>query len=158
MGTEFLIDTNILIYYFDGKMQPEVKQRTEDIFEESFKISVISKIEFLGWPDFSDQASTKANEFIANANILTLTEEIVNKTISIKRKKKIKLADAVIAATCLISNLTLVTRNEKDFEGIEGLTIYNPFKGSLDIKCDNTSPPENQKSNTSKISQESNEI
>jgi predicted nucleic acid-binding protein len=87
MGEEFLVDTNILIYYFDGKMQPEVKLRSEEIIEKSFKISVISKIEFLGWPDFSDEASTKANKFIANANILSLTEEIVNKTISIKRKK-----------------------------------------------------------------------
>jgi len=131
VGTNFLIDTNILIYYFDGKMQQDVKQRTEDIFEKSFKTSVISKIEFLGWPDFSDKASKKADEFIANAEILTLTEKIVNTTISIKRKKKIKLPDAIIAATCLINNLTLVTRNERDFHDIEGLNVYNPFKKGM---------------------------
>jgi hypothetical protein len=38
------------------------------------------------------------------------------------------LPDAVIAATCLVNNFTLVTRNQKDFEGINGLKIYNPFE------------------------------
>jgi len=49
-------------------------------------------------------------------------------TIDLRRKYKIKLPDAVIAATALYYDLILVTRNEKDFEGIKGLEIYNPFE------------------------------
>jgi hypothetical protein len=37
------------------------------------------------------------------------------------------LPDAVIAATCLVNDFTLVTRNQKDFKGINGLELYNPF-------------------------------
>ena len=35
--------------------------------------------------------------------------------------------DKQIAAIALINNLTVVTRNVTDFEGISGLTLLNPF-------------------------------
>ena len=40
--------------------------------------------------------------------------------------KPIGMADAQIAATCLVHQATLVTRNLKDFEGL-GLTLINPW-------------------------------
>lgn len=54
-------------------------------------------------------------------------------TIDIRRKRKIKLPNAVIAATALRSNLILVTRNEADFKDVEMLEIYNPFRRAF--KC-----------------------
>jgi predicted nucleic acid-binding protein len=39
----------------------------------------------------------------------------------------IKLGDSLVAATALIYELTLVTRNVDDFVGIEGLRVLNPF-------------------------------
>jgi predicted nucleic acid-binding protein len=38
-----------------------------------------------------------------------------------------RLADAIIAATALVHNLPLVTRNEDDFKHVPGLRIVNPF-------------------------------
>ena len=43
----FLIDTNILVYYLDGDI-PGTNTRIDSIFRDSFVVSVISKIEFLG--------------------------------------------------------------------------------------------------------------
>ncbi|MDO4899689.1 PIN domain-containing protein [Actinomyces sp.] len=40
------------------------------------------------------------------------------------------LADLLIAGTCLANGLTLATRNVKDFTGITGLTVVNPFERS----------------------------
>ena len=38
--------------------------------------------------------------------------------------------DAQIAAIALTHDLTLVTRNTKDFMGIEGLMLVNPWDGA----------------------------
>ena len=39
----------------------------------------------------------------------------------------IKLPDAIIAATALVYDLTLISRNVSDFKNIEGLKVLNPF-------------------------------
>ena len=127
MGTRFLIDTNILIYYFDGKFPEQIRERIHGIFQTSFHISVISKIEFLGWQKLSEEARVQARKFIENAGIYSLSENIVEETILLKRKKKIKLLNAIIAATCLLNGFCLFTRNTNDFLGIEGLKTFNPF-------------------------------
>lgn len=41
--------------------------------------------------------------------------------------KPISTEDAQIAAMALAARLTLVTRNTKDFEGIDGLELINPW-------------------------------
>jgi len=58
---------------------------------------------------------------------LFLTEEVEKQTIQIRKIKKIKLPDAIIAATAMVYNLTLVTHNMDDFKSIQGLKIINPF-------------------------------
>jgi len=48
--------------------------------------------------------------------------------VNIRRNKKVKTPDAIIAATALAHGFTLITNNEKDFNSIKGLKIVNPFK------------------------------
>ncbi|HNW27310.1 MAG TPA: hypothetical protein PKN50_02435 [Spirochaetota bacterium] len=54
MANNYLLDTNIVIYYFDGVFSNENKE-IDIIFENNFTVSIITKIEFLGWVGFSDQ-------------------------------------------------------------------------------------------------------
>jgi Predicted nucleic acid-binding protein, contains PIN domain len=124
---EYLVDTNILIYYFADTIPEKKVSRIEDIFRTSFNISIITKIEFLGWGKHMEKGFDKAQEFISFANVIPLTDEIADLTIYGRRKYNIKLPDAVIAATAVHNNLILVTRNAKDFKGVKGLEIYNPF-------------------------------
>jgi len=127
MGQEYLIDTNILIYYLADVIPEAEIENIEEIFRNSFNISIITKIEFLGWRRHTKQGFKKAKEFISFAKIIPLTNEIADLAIEIRRKHRIKLPDAVIAATAIKNNLTLITRNEKDFDGVGELEIYNPF-------------------------------
>lgn len=128
MESRFLIDTNILIYYFDNLIPSTSKTVITDIFRKSFDISIISKIEFLGWQKFTDSGYDNAVRILLNATIHSLDDDIAQKTIEIKRQYKIKTPDAVIAATCILDDRTLLTRNSKDFVFIDNLNIYNPFE------------------------------
>lgn len=126
MGTPCLIDTNILIYHLKGELpEPDF---LEKLGSDCFNMSVITKIEFLGWNRHTDEGYKVAHELVNLSKVHYLTDEIVDKTVDLKRKISIKLPDAVIAATCLVHNLILVTRNDNDFVKIPALSIINPFR------------------------------
>lgn len=124
----YLLDTNILIYHLTGDIPQKELDKIENILNKSFNISIITKIEFLGWDKHSSDGFKLAEEFLDFANVITITDEIADLSIKIRKNSKIKLPDAVIAATCLNNNLILITRNDKDFKDIPDLEIYNPFK------------------------------
>lgn len=128
MDKKYLVDTNILIYYFVDAVPEREIEKMEKIFKTSFNISIITKVEFLGWRKHTEEGFKKAKKFVNFANIIPLTDRIANLTIATRRKCKIKLPDAVISATALHNNLILITRNEDDFKDVGGLRIYNPFK------------------------------
>jgi predicted nucleic acid-binding protein len=128
MEPGFLIDTNILIYYLNDQIPDRSDKAVSEAFEQSFNISVINKIELLGWPKFTKAQFGKAEMLARAANIFPLDDLMVEKTIELRRKLRIRIPDAIIAATCFTHNLTLMTRNEEDFAQIEGLRIFNPFK------------------------------
>ena len=123
----YLIDTNIIIYFLNDNLPAGSYPKMNNIFSESFNISVITKMEVLGFTEHTELSYKKAKRFIDNANILEINDEIVEKVINIKRKKKVRLPDAIIAACAVNNNLTLITRNVDDFKGL-GLKIFNPFE------------------------------
>ena len=64
-------------------------------------------------------------QFIADANILPISPAVVNQCVAIRRSRKIKTPDAILAATALLHGLTLLT-HDSDFNKISGLNILNP--------------------------------
>jgi predicted nucleic acid-binding protein len=95
-----------------------------EIIDKEFTVSFITFIEFLGYKD----ATQETEEFIALANVLEINKEIIQICINLRKSKVIKLPDSIIAATALVSNLTLTTRNLSDFKNIPGLKIINPWE------------------------------
>jgi len=128
MEKRFLIDTNILIYFLVGKIPVAEFEKITNIFQKSFNISTISKVEVLGWHKISLIEKNNIESFISTANIFYIDKIIENRAIVIKQENKINIPDALIGATALVNKMTIVTRNEDDFKKIKGLRIYNPFK------------------------------
>jgi len=58
--------------------------------------------------------------------VLDLTNNVVETCIIIRKKHKTKLPDAIIAATALVYDLTIISRNTSDFKNIDGLTVIDP--------------------------------
>jgi len=69
----------------------------------------------------------KIQKLLANSNIFPLNDEVVDKTIKVRKKYKLKLPDAIIAATALVNNLTLITHNKKDFQKVKNLKVIDPL-------------------------------
>jgi predicted nucleic acid-binding protein len=122
----FLIDTNVAIEYIGEILNEEVLDEIDKIINSGYYISVINKIELLGFHYLSESENEKFSDFIKNSETIGLDEIVVDKTIEIRRSSKIKLPDAIIAATALVYDLTLLTRNIKDFQKIPGLKFLNP--------------------------------
>lgn len=123
---QHLIDTNAVIDYLGNKLPRTGNNFLNQIVDTLPQVSVISKIEILGYnaPESSQQLLT---EFMDDVIVIGLSDEIVNQTIVIRKAYKIKLPDAIIAATAMSNNLTLVTGNVADFKMIKGLSLINPW-------------------------------
>ena len=121
-GTDFLIDTNIIIYLTQKKLNINDIAKTGD----NLYISTITYMEALGFP-FQNQHEESVIIMLCNTfERLFLTKEIEKLTINIRKNHKIKLPDAIIAATAIICHLTFVTCNTNDFKNIAGLKILEP--------------------------------
>lgn len=116
-----LLDTNILIYYFNGLIDDD---KIDSLLKESFNISIITKIEFLSWSKLNDdeELDKKAKAFISYATLFDLDDAVAQKTIKIRRRFKTKTPDAIIAATALVNHMSVVTNNRSDFE-VLGLDV-----------------------------------
>ena len=120
-GNSALLDSNIIIYL----SKREVPLSFLDQFDEHF-ISVITYMEVLGYQFRNPKEEEFIREMIEVFRILFIDQKIAVLAIEIRRKRRIKLPDAIIAATAKAINLCLVTRNIHDFEKVE-IKIANPF-------------------------------
>jgi predicted nucleic acid-binding protein len=129
MGLKYLWDTNTAIYYLQQQFPPTAEKFIDEtLLDSSPAISVITEIELLCWKTDSEKDFIVLRDFIHDAEVFELEKGIKLKTAEIRKAHKIKLPDAIIAATALAHDLTLLTRNVKDFKHIEGLSLINPYE------------------------------
>ncbi|MCA0426977.1 MAG: type II toxin-antitoxin system VapC family toxin [Bacteroidetes bacterium] len=129
MGVKYLWDTNTVIYYLQQQFPPNAEHFIDKSLNEGQPcISSITEIELLCWNTTSENDLTVLKNFISDCLVIELEKSIKLKTAEIRKAYRVKLPDAIIAASAIIYNLTLVTRNTKDFQTIEGLSVINPFE------------------------------
>jgi len=120
-GNSALIDSNIIIYL----SKREVPLSFLDQFDDHY-ISVITYMEVLGYQFRDPKEEEFIREMIEVFRILFVDQKIADMAIEIRKKRRIKLPDAIIAATAKALNLYLITRNIDDFEKVD-IQIANPF-------------------------------
>ena len=89
-------------------------------------VSIITKIEVMGFNTTANQYRI-LTDFMNDASVYELTDEVANVCITLRKKYKTKLPDAIIAATALVSGFSLLTRNISDFKNIKDLKVVNPY-------------------------------
>jgi predicted nucleic acid-binding protein len=118
----YLLDSNIIIYYAEKKYDC-----LEAILqEEILYVSEITRLEVLGYHKIGD-LKILFEQLFAEFNLIPISKAIINHAILIRQQKSMSLGDAIIAATALHNDLTIVSRNVKDFDWLENLTVHNPF-------------------------------
>ena len=90
-------------------------------------LSVITQIELLCWKT-EDITEQRVKNFIADSVIFEVNPDVIMHCVNIRRNKKVKTPDAIIAATALTFGYTIISNNEKDFSNIKGLKFINPYK------------------------------
>ena len=121
----YLIDTNVISDYFSATLPRPGEKFLDRVIDDIPNISVITQIELLCWKTTS-LVERKTKEFVNESTVFTMTPNIIAHCVAVRRAKKIKVPDAIIAATSLAYNLTLITNNVKDFKDIRSLRVINP--------------------------------
>jgi len=133
MGLKYLWDTNTVIYYLQNQFPPGGEKFIEKVLEGSDPaFSVITEIELLCWKTSSKKDIQILHGFIENSLVIELSNEIKLVTAELRKEFKVKLPDAIIAATAICHGLTLLSRNVKDFDRIEDLSLMDPHKQKVD--------------------------
>ena len=128
MGKNYLIDTNIVSKYFQKRLTENARLMISSLDIDSIYLSVVNRIELLSWLLEDKNLELDIRDFIKNLPEYGLDEDIIQKTIEIRRKVKIKLPDAIIAATAVVHNLVLLSDNDTDFLKVPKLKYLNPTK------------------------------
>jgi len=126
MGMNMLVDSNVIIDYVSNRIPEKSAKQLDIYFNSNFSVSIVSKIEVLGF-NTQEYELKQLESFIQLSSIVYIDEAVAVKTIEIRRMKRIKLPDAIIAATALVLNCILLSHNSTDFNKIEGLQVLDPY-------------------------------
>ena len=121
-----VLDTNILIY----SAKPGGEHLRPWLDDPGAMVSIVSRIEALGFPGISAEEKAALEGALQSLLETGLTEAVATRAISLRQERKMGLADSIIAATALVSGVSLVTRNVGDFKHLAGLKLVNPFEAS----------------------------
>lgn len=128
MGIKYLWDTNTAIYYLQQQFPPDAEKFIDEVLKDGQPvISAITEIELLCWKAATQKDMEVLHSFIEDALVIELEQPIKLKTAELRKVYNIKLPDAIIAATALVYDLTLISRNLADFNRINGIKVKDPY-------------------------------
>jgi predicted nucleic acid-binding protein len=123
MGLNLFLDTNAIIALLQNSKQLlELTSRSSAIY-----ISVISELEFKSFPNLTTKDHQIFEAFVKRVSVINLKHDhyvLKNKIIELRKNHKMKLPDAIIAASAITINASLVTA-DKGFAKIDSLTLIN---------------------------------
>jgi len=123
----YLIDTNVWIDALSGKLAASAFLRFTTVHASWAGYSAITRLELFGYPGLKDEEELKIAELLKSFTEIAVDSNIIDKAIFIRKSVRIKVPDAIIAATALEKDCSLVTRNVEDFKGIADLDIIDPY-------------------------------
>jgi toxin FitB len=119
---KLLLDSNITIYSAAGDSSV-----LDFIEEEGPVASAISYVETVGFHRITQEERVQLETFFEKAQLLPVDRPVIEQAALLRQQRRMSLGDSIVAATALVHDLTLVTRNVDDFRWAPGLRLLNPF-------------------------------
>ncbi len=112
-GIKYLLDTNFVLGLL--KATPEVVHivTTRDLMASSCAYSAVTRMELLGYSGITDDEEKLISARLSNFTYLSITLEVEDVAIVLRRSRKVKLPDAIIAATARHHNLELLSLDKQ---------------------------------------------
>jgi hypothetical protein len=102
----FVLDTNIILYLLGGRL-------TEPFPAGAYAISVISELELLAYPGLDSSEEQRVRAFLSDIPITDLTPSVKQHAVDLRKRFSLKLPDAIVAATALALDATLLTKDQR---------------------------------------------
>jgi len=110
-GIKYLPDTNIIIGLLKGR-EPAVNA-LKGINITDCGYSAVTRMELLGFPGITPEEERAIHNLLERMTHLSLTPMVEDLTIQIRRQHRLKLPDAIIAATAKAHRLALLTLDKE---------------------------------------------
>ncbi len=109
MVLRFLFDTNIVIGLLQGNPPAQQLIRKHGAVPADTAVSQITRMELLGFPGITSSEQKRVEAFLSAVTVILLDNTIEQDAIVLRRRLKLKLPDAIVAATARVNGLTLLT-------------------------------------------------
>lgn len=111
-GTKYLLDTNFILGLLSS--QPEVLSEVaaRKLLISECAYSAITRMELLGFTGIEREEESLIRQRLGRMTYLPVTRAIEDIAIDLRQTRKIKLPDAVIAATAICAGLSLLTLDQ----------------------------------------------
>lgn len=113
-----LLDSNILIDVFNGRLDPR-----RVTVHGSVAISAVSVMEVYALAGMSGVEQHRIDGALGLLDVIPVTTEIARRAGFLARTRRRGKSDLLIAATALVHDLPLLTRNVRDFRDTPGLVL-----------------------------------
>jgi len=138
LSTRYVVDTNIIIYTLRGVQ--EAVQALEQLEDDDLEVyySTIVEAELFSFHELTTEQKARIRGILDLGEIVDVDSELALKAAELRAlskknyQRKLKLPDAIVAATAFLYSAALVTRNVDDFKHLRdhGLRLWNPFEWS----------------------------
>jgi predicted nucleic acid-binding protein len=118
MNGSLFIDTNIAIYLLSGN-----EQIADLLNEQTVYLSFVTELELLSKPAITPEEERHIKVFLGQCVVIDFLPGAKDTVIDLRRRYRMKLPDAIVAATAYLLGLPLATA-DRGFSRVDELTLF----------------------------------
>ena len=111
-GSKYLLDTNFILGLLSNTPQVLSEVATRKLLISECAYSAITRMEILGFTGITREEESLIRQRLERMTYLPVTRAIEDIAIDLRQARKVKLPDAVIAATAICAGLFLLTLDQ----------------------------------------------